>query len=234
MDGCESSRTCFSEPPNRLILVAVLGLAGIFVVQLLVKPFRDFAMAFLAMNSQEFLGKGRIWQPVTAIFLHLAFSRLAINALLLWALGNPLANAWKKREFVAYSLFCGVAGFLVFFLWNMVRPTATVAAGASGVAFGLLGAYGMVYSERQILLLFCIPMRVKWFVSLCFLLFLGLLFSRFGNQPDLVVSLGGGVCGVVLLKVLWFWQDRQPRGSGSRDQVANRMKGLEVMGKDDA
>jgi len=234
MDGCQSSRTSTAEPLNPLALSLVLTLVGIFLLQFLCGPFDRFAMDYLAMNSRDFLGKGRIWQPFTAIFVHGSFFRMVVNSLLLLMCGNPLANAWRKKEFLAFSVTCGIAGSICFFLFSMMSSRGAIWCGASGVSFGLLGAYGLVYGKRRILLFFCIPMRVKVLVSACFILLFLLLVFGTGRKADQVVCLGGGICGVVLLKLIWLWQNRSPSQAATRESETSRIGGLEVMDDDEA
>jgi membrane associated rhomboid family serine protease len=79
--------------------------------------------------------------------------------------------------------------------------------GASGCVFGLLTGYGMLYPNRELMLLFPpIPIKAKWFV-------LGygaieLLFAFQNNPNDNVAHfahLGGMLVGYVILKI---WQSQ--------------------------
>ena len=47
--------------------------------------------------------------------------------------------------------------------------------GASGAVFGLMTAFAMAFGERQMLLMFIIPIKAKHLVALCILLELILL-----------------------------------------------------------
>ena len=75
------------------------------------------------------------WRIVTAGFLHASLWHIAFNMVFIWFIGRSLEPAIGTTRFVvAYlaSLVCGSFGVL------LIEPDS-VAVGASGAAFGLLG-----------------------------------------------------------------------------------------------
>lgn len=79
---------------------------------------------------------GEWWRLVTAGFLHASFFHVAFNMVFIWMIGRSLEPAIGTPRFVvAYlaSLLCGSFGVL------LIEPHA-ISVGASGAAFGLLGA----------------------------------------------------------------------------------------------
>jgi membrane associated rhomboid family serine protease len=76
------------------------------------------------------------WRLVTAGFLHANFLHIAFNMWFIWAIGSQLEPAIGRARFVALyftALLCGSFGAL------LLSPDAFT-VGASGAAFGLLGA----------------------------------------------------------------------------------------------
>jgi membrane associated rhomboid family serine protease len=76
------------------------------------------------------------WRLVTSGFLHASFFHVAFNMVFIWFIGRLLEPAIGSARFVvayAASLLCGSFGVL------LLEPNA-FAVGASGAAFGLLGA----------------------------------------------------------------------------------------------
>jgi membrane associated rhomboid family serine protease len=76
------------------------------------------------------------WRLVTSGFLHASFFHIAFNMYFIWIIGRSLEPAIGSARFVALylaSLLCGSLGVIV------LDPNS-VAVGASGAAFGLLGA----------------------------------------------------------------------------------------------
>ena len=76
--------------------------------------------------------------------------------------------------------------------------------GASGAIFGLLYAYGFIYSERIIYLMMVFPIRARHFVLLIAAIELvSLLNSGFSSPVANLAHLGGIVSGLVFLN---FWK----------------------------
>lgn len=87
---------------------------------------------------------GEYWRIVTSGFLHAGFFHLLMNALFIWILGSQLEPALGKARFASLyfvSLLAGSLGSL------LIQPDAPV-VGASGAAFGLLGA-AIVMARRR-------------------------------------------------------------------------------------
>jgi membrane associated rhomboid family serine protease len=77
-----------------------------------------------------------------------------------------------------------------------------VIVGASGSLFGLLGGFGMLFPNREILIYFLFPIKAKWLV----ILYGGFeIFSGIKNDPNDPVAhfahIGGLLVGVILVLV---------------------------------
>jgi membrane associated rhomboid family serine protease len=91
-----------------------------------------------------YVADGDYWRLVTSGFLHSGFLHLAFNMFFIWVLGNMLEPALGRARFVAVyftALLCGSFGVL------LVEPNG-LTVGASGAAFGLLGAAIVVARSR--------------------------------------------------------------------------------------
>ena len=69
--------------------------------------------------------------------------------------------------------------------------------------FGLLIAYGVVFSERTILFMLLFPMKAK---TMAMIMFVILFFNTFGQTSDgisHIAHLGGAVVGFLYLKRAW-------------------------------
>ncbi len=143
-----------------------------------------------------------VWQIFTYMFLHADFMHLLFNMLGLFMLGVPLETFWGTKRIIYYYLFSGlVAGslvitidfFKILFIGQMLDLPPTL--GASGAIFGLLLAYALYYPERQILVFFVFPVKIKnfiiWTIVLSFVFIpLGLL-SFISHTGHLGGILGG-------------------------------------------
>jgi len=223
-------RFTFAETLNGVMVALLVTMTAVFLLQVLVPPFNEFAMAYLALDTGAFLGRLHLWQAVTSVFLHGGVQHFIGNMVFLWFFGSALANGWRTREFIGYFLLCGVVGSLCFYAVNVFRAGSIKGLGASGAVFGLMVAYAMVYGERLILAFFMIPMRAKFFVAICFGIELILLWTGAQDGVSHIAHVGGAVGGAVYLKVVWR---RQDAAGGSRPPPgAGRIASLEIMDDD--
>jgi membrane associated rhomboid family serine protease len=143
------------------------------------------------------------WQLITYAFLHGGINHLFFNMFALWMFGLPVERVWGSRKFVQYYFVCvlgaGMIQLLVQYLSGNVYPTI----GASGAVFGLLLAYGVMWPNAKLFLIFFpVPIKAKWFV----LIYGGaeLIFGVTGAMPQVAhyAHLGGLFFGAGLL---WRW-----------------------------
>ncbi len=149
------------------------------------------------------------WQLVSYGFLHGSMLHLGFNMLGLWMLGRDVEHAFGSKRYLQYYLICVVTAAVVQLLVGELLswpPFPTV--GASGGVFGLLLAFGMLFPERRVLLLFPpIPMKARTFVTLYGVieLVLGITGSESGVAH--FAHLGGLAGGFFMIQ---YWRGRWP------------------------
>lgn len=211
----------FRTPPvvqNLLIINFIVFLAEI----LLPGSVGKYLLHYGSLNFWKG-GEFHIWQPVTYMFLHspVSFAHIFSNMFALWMFGRNLEYAMGSRRFLTYYLVCGVGAGLIQLGVNWIEFSAAYNAGnlvaasrlayastigASGAVFGLLLAFGMLYPNQRIMLLFPpIAMSAKWFVVIygVFELFAGI-----SGRMDSVAHfahIGGMLWGFLLLK---YWKKK--------------------------
>ena len=166
------------------------------------------------------------WQLLTYGFMHGSLPHLLFNMLALFMFGAPLEHAWGNRRFLTYFLVC-VAGAGVLQLivgwWTMANGGAAYPTlGASGGVFGILLAYGMLFPNQRVMLLFPpIPMKARTLVILYGAIELMLGFT--GLQPGVAhfAHLGGMLFGWLLIR---YWRGQPPFGGGPRKP--NNLRGV--------
>ncbi len=146
------------------------------------------------------------WQLVTYSFLHGDFGHLFFNMLALWMFGVQIENNWGSRRFAVFYFTCVIgAGILqAIVMWGTPVPTV----GASGGVFGILLAYGMMFPNQYIMLLFPpIPMKAKYFVIMYGAI--ELFFGVTGTQSGVAhfAHLGGMAFGFLLIQ---YWRGKLP------------------------
>lgn len=135
------------------------------------------------------------WRLVSSGFLHASFFHVAFNMVFIWFIGRSLEPAIGTARFVvAYvaSLLCGSLGVL------LIEPNS-VAVGASGAAFGLLGALMVEARSRGIDL---------WSTGLLQMALLNFAFTFL--YPGIAIGAHvGGFAGGILVGVLFDQADRR-------------------------
>jgi membrane associated rhomboid family serine protease len=115
---------------------------------------------------------GRIWQPLTYMFLHGSISHILFNMLSLWMFGVELERMWGSAFFTRYFLVCGVGAAAVNILLAFMPGTfgeglyGTLTVGSSGATYGILMAYALYFPNREILIYFLFPVKVKYMVMI--------------------------------------------------------------------
>ena len=186
------------------------------------------------------------WQPVTYMFLHADFSHIFFNMFAVWMFAPMIEQHWGARRFAMYYLVCGLgAAFIQEVVWSLMLSNMAASygasqlayyatmlntIGASGAVFGILFAFGWLYPDIPMFILFIpIPIRARTFVIIYALieLFMG-LGTVAGLNADHVAHfahLGGMLFGWLLIlywkKTNWrepgeLWRDLCSKLGGHR------------------
>ena len=150
--------------------------------------------------------RGFLWQPFTYMWLHSPqfISHILFNMLILWMIGGDLERHWGSRAFLRYYLICGVgAGLFILFGGLLAGETLSTTVGASGAIYGVLLAFGMIFSERRVLLMLIFPVRARTLAIILFAVAFLSTLSASGGGVSHVAHLGGMVVGYLYLKRAW-------------------------------
>ena len=175
-----------------IIVCAIIFLTG----------FRPAGLALWPLESGLFTP----WQLLTYALLHGNFNHLFFNMFAVWMFGTPLERTWGSRRFATYYFVCVAGAAVVQLLVQTVEGGIYPTIGASGGVFGLLLAYGVMWPENRIFLIFLpIPIKAKWFVLIYGGIELLLGFTR--TMPGIAhfAHLGGMIFGLALL-YFWGWR----------------------------
>ena len=143
------------------------------------------------------------WQLLTYGFLHGGFNHLFFNMFALWMFGLQLEKAWGSQRFALYYVVCVIGAAITQLIVQQLSGAYYPTIGASGAVFGLLLAYGVMWPENRILLIFFpVPIKAKWFVLIYAVV--ELLFGITKAMPGVAhfAHLGGLFFGAGLL---WRW-----------------------------
>ena len=123
------------------------------------------AVSFLAFHWAA-IKSGELWRLVTFIFMPGYFSSRDILWLLLflyfyYMIGTSLEQAWGTAKFNLYYLSGVVLTALTGVLVGLVGGDAWM-SGADYVNLSMFFAFAALYPETRFLIMFIIPVKVKW------------------------------------------------------------------------
>jgi membrane associated rhomboid family serine protease len=189
------SQSPLSETPvafGIIILCAIVYLTG----------FRPGGLMLWPLESGFFTP----WQMVSYAFLHGNFNHLFFNMFAVWMFGTPLEKVWGSQRFLTFYAVCVVGAAIAQLLVQLFEGGVYPTIGASGGVFGLLLAYGVMWPNNRIFLIFFpVPIKAKWFVLIYGGIELLLGFSRAMPGIAHFAHLGGMLFGAVLL-YRWGWR----------------------------
>jgi membrane associated rhomboid family serine protease len=136
------------------------------------------------------------------MFMHSLGSQLHIllNMLALWMFGSAVEQTWGTRRFLQYYFICGIGAGVCVVLANLAFGDMNqTVIGASGAIYGLLLAFGMLFPEQEILVLFLFPVKAKYMVMIVgAVVFFG-SFQTSGPVSNLA-HLGGMLVGFIYIR----------------------------------
>ncbi len=175
-------------------------------------------------------------QLITYIFMHAGFNHIFFNMFALYMFGGVLEQFWGPKRFLFYYLVTGVgAGIIQQVFWAVEFQSALTAitdaisanpidslsliaqkkmfvdslitVGASGSVFGLLLAFGWLFPEAKMMLIFFpVPIKARVFVLLYGFIELFMGVARFqGDSVAHFAHLGGMLFGAILIL---YWKKK--------------------------
>jgi membrane associated rhomboid family serine protease len=123
---------------------------------------------WLAASSDGIFHHGRIWQLLTATFLHHDFPHILWNMLFLWMVGREMEAMYGTRDFVAMYLGAAVCSTLGWAVVDSFSPRPHEMIGASGAVMAVIVLYALYYPRREVLLFFILPVEM-WLLVVVYL-----------------------------------------------------------------
>ena len=208
-----------SLPPvikNLLIINAVMLLVTFLAEDFM---YRTFSLFFF---ESEFF---KPYQFITHMFMHGGVFHLFFNMYSLVIFGVVLEHVWGSQKFFLYYMVTGLGAAALHSLVLWIDYSSQVAAfeagnqyalenirvllstptvGASGAVYGVLLAYGMLFPNNVLQLIFPpVALKAKWFVLIFGALELWLGISNTGGNIAHFAHLGGMLFGFILIK---YWK----------------------------
>lgn len=197
----------FGGPLTPMVKRLMIANAVIFLAQQIIgQIFPDSLEFFFGLSHAGLIHEFKIWQILTYMFFHGGWLHIIFNLLALWMFGGELEQIWGGRLFLKFYLYTGVGAgafiaamnYYIFMNYN-ANP---VTIGASGAIYGILLAYGLTWPNREVLLYFIIPVKIKYLVIIFGLIeFFGTLSSVSGKAGGIshIGHLGGLISGFIYI-----------------------------------
>lgn len=202
-------------PPVIKNLVMINGL--MLLITFLTGNFMYEKFALYYFDSPYF----KPYQLITHMFMHGGFTHLFFNMYSLVIFGIALEQVWGSQKFFLYYLVTGLGAaalhLLVLYIeasgyqnaalagnaiaaQNLEILKLTPTVGASGAVYGVLLAYGMLFPNNVLRLLFPpVALKAKWFVLIFGAIELWLGISNTGGNVAHFAHLGGMIFGYFLI-----------------------------------
>lgn len=172
--------------------------------------------------------KFNVVQLITYMFLHdpSSFAHVFFNMFSVYMFGRTLEQVWGGKRFLFYYITTGLgAGIIQEAAWYIeyggyisqlvevygwqqasMALNGLVTIGASGAVFGILLAFGMMFPNVPLYLMFIpVPIKAKWFVLGYGLIELFLGVSATSDGIAHFAHLGGMLVGVLLIL---YWRKK--------------------------
>jgi membrane associated rhomboid family serine protease len=209
-----------STPPVTLNLI-IMNVV-VFLAQMTLDP--KFNLTGKLMLYPIMTPEFKPYQIVTHMFAHGGFLHILFNMFGLWMFGRILETFWGGKRFLFFYLVCGLGAAVCHIAVQYLRyrqivdlansgeieraqalyQTLGPALGASGAIMGIFVAFGYLFPNTELLVMFIpIPVKAKWVV----LVLVGMdLFGGVGNfEGDNIAHwahLGGALVGFLLV---YYW-----------------------------
>ncbi len=190
---------------TKALKIIIIANIAVYFLQIIIPFFSEFKLDDIFGISKVGIGKGYYWQFLTYGFLHGSPLHLLLNMFALWIFAGELENFWGTKRFVYYYLLTTVGAGIFIHMMNVFSPYInpyTPTIGASGAIFGILLAFGVTWPNREVLLYFIIPIKMKYFVLIFGLIeFFGTIqsFSLSAGNISHIGHLGGIITGIAVI-----------------------------------
>lgn len=164
-------------------------------------PDQTIFLALFPIDSPYF----KPWQLATHFFMHGSLGHIFFNMFAVVIFGVTLERVWGSKKFLFYYLATALGAAALHLLIAYLRHEHGITIGASGAVFGILVAFGYLFPNTELMLLFPpIPIKAKYFVLgyAAIELLLGIQNSPTDHIAHFA-HLGGALTGIIIVLI---WQ----------------------------
>lgn len=186
-------------------LCALVFVAQWFTANVLKVPYVDYYGTYSPVYTSGQYGVFEPWRMLTSAFLHGGLWHLVMNLLSLWLFGRVLEPMFGRLRYTMLLLVSALGGS---FAVSILAPNSAV-VGASGMVFGLIGAWFVVMRRLQ-----------QDITPMVVLIGINILAAIMNPQISWEAHLGGAITGVIAAAAVLHDHERRGGSSARRIGVA--------------
>lgn len=207
----------YNQQPQ-LFLTPVVKI--LLIVNIVMYVGTTFILPDLAPYLWEYYPTSENFQPyqlLTHMFMHdpSSLGHIFFNMFALATFGPVIEMVWREKRFLFYYLACGFGASAVNFIAKYIQiQNGTLLAesvnnipsmGASGCLYGVMVAFGMLYPNQKLGLMF-IPIQfpAKYFIPVIVAIDFFLGVSNYQTGIGHFAHFGGALTGFLL--ILFWWK----------------------------
>ena len=198
----------FGGPMTPAVKQLMIINGSVFLLQQIFGLFSPNMLEFFfGLSHGGFAVNFMLWQPFTYMFLHGGWFHIFFNLLGLWMFGGELEQIWGRGRFFRFYLLSGLGAGLFIAVMNyyvaLKFGSSAVTIGASGAIYAILLAYGLTWPDREVLLYFLFPIKIKYLlIAFGLVEFFGTLSSAAGTGGNIshIGHVGGLITGFILYR----------------------------------
>lgn len=225
----------FGGPLTPMVLRIMIANGAVFffvtVLSLISASAGGAVIRIFALSHEGLALEFKIWQLLTYMFLHVDFFHIFMNLFGLWMFSGDLEEQWGSAAFFKFYIFSGIgAGICIAFMNVIIYENygiSPLTMGASGALYAVLLAYGLTWPNREVLLWFVLPVKMKYLVIFFGLIeFFGSLnmAAGVGGNVSHIGHLGGILAGFLYLKIVMNRAKMTNRRAGFFAEIMRKRK----------
>jgi membrane associated rhomboid family serine protease len=141
--------------------------AAVFILLKLFPELGHVLDEWFVAKSQDIFQKGRVWELITATFIHDPGNvfGILINMLFVWVIGREMEAFYGTREFWWLYLSAAAVSTLAWAVINFAKPDNNFMWGASGAVLTVVSLYTFYNPHREVIL-FIFPVEMWVLLSI--------------------------------------------------------------------
>lgn len=189
----------FTPVVKNLLIINIL----VYVGQQLIPVLTEY-IALWGISTPYF----KPYQLFTYMFAHDpdSFWHLAGNMLFLVFIGPILEEYWGQKKFLFFYMAAGIGAAIFYVVMGLFSGGSfSVMYGASGAVYGVMTAFGIIFSEMEIRIFFFIPVKAKYLVLILGSMAIVNSFGPLSGGGDGIAHLAhlGGIVVAIILLLYW-------------------------------